>query len=69
MGAKGLSGDQVAFWDAVFSRMVATQEWKQELEASDAANEYLNSAGTARFVAAQYEQLRELMSELGLAKQ
>ncbi|OGA02547.1 MAG: hypothetical protein A3H35_01925 [Betaproteobacteria bacterium RIFCSPLOWO2_02_FULL_62_17] len=68
MGTKSLAGGEVAFWDGVFSRMAATQQWKQELGATDAANEYLNSADTTRFVASQYEQLRELMTELGLAK-
>lgn len=65
----GIGPQQVAYWDSVFARLTATEEWKQELERSDARNEYLSSTETRRFLDAQYKPLKELMSELGLAKQ
>ena len=69
LGPKGLSENQIAIWDATLGKLTATPEWKQDLEASDATNEYLNSADTGRFLAQQFRQVRELMSGLGLAKQ
>ena len=69
LGPRGMTPDQIAYWNGVFAKLVATREWAQELEAGDATNEYLDSAGTGRFLAAQYAQLKDLMTDLGLVKQ
>lgn len=68
LGAKGMTQDQVAYWDNTFARMTATEDWKQELDNNDASNEYLSSADTRRFLDAQYSQLKDVLTELGLAK-
>ena len=69
LGPRAMTREQIAYWDGVFAKLTASSEWAQELEAGDATNEYLNSADTGRFLDAQYTQLKETMSDLGLAKQ
>jgi putative tricarboxylic transport membrane protein len=69
LGPKGLTESQIAFWESTFGKLTATTEWQQELESSDATNEYLNSADTRRFLAQQLTQIKDLMTGLGLAKQ
>ena len=69
LGPRGMTHEQIAYWNGVFAKLTATGEWAHELEAGDATNEYLNSADTSRFLDSQYAQLKEIMSDLGLAKQ
>ncbi len=69
MGAKGLSADQVRYWDGVFGRMVRTNEWRQAVEKNQWEDDYMNSADLAKSLKAQYEVLKDVLTELGMAKQ
>jgi putative tricarboxylic transport membrane protein len=68
LGPRNMPPAQIAYWDAVFARMVATEDWKKELALYDAANEYQNSAGSRVYLKAQYDQLKAILTELGLAR-
>ena len=68
VGPKGLSGAQVAFWDATLSKMVATEEWKKEVEKNLWDPSYRNSAETRRFLDAEYIELKAVLSDIGMAK-
>lgn len=68
LGAKGMTQAQTAYWEGLFAKLVASEDWKQELDNYDASNEYMNSADTRRFLDTQYAQLKEVLTELGLAK-
>jgi putative tricarboxylic transport membrane protein len=68
LGPRGLSAAQVAAWDEVFGKTVATDEWAREVAAYDALNEYLDSAQTRTFFQQQYDQLKSIMIATGLAK-
>ncbi len=67
---KALTHAQTAFWDRAFGAMVKTEEWKSYLAKSYAGDEteYMNSAATARFLNEQQATMREVLSDLGLAK-
>lgn len=68
LGPRNMPPAQIAYWDDVFTKMVATEDWNKELALYDAANEYQNSAGSRAYLTAQYEQLKAILTELGLAK-
>ena len=46
MGARGLTPEQVRYWDGVFGRMVKTDAWRQAVEKNQWEDDYLNSAGS-----------------------
>lgn len=69
VAAKGLSDEQVRYWDEVFTKLAQLPEWKQELQAKLEDDTYLNSRDTRRYMATQYAELTAILSDLGLAKQ
>ncbi len=69
MGAKGLTPDQVRYWDGVFGRMVKTDAWHQAAEKNQWKEEYLNSADLAKSLKEQYEIWKDVLTEIGMAKQ
>ena len=68
MGAKGLSADQIRYWDGVFGRMVKTDAWRQAVEKNQWESDYMNSADFGKNLKAQYEVLKDVLTELGMAK-
>jgi putative tricarboxylic transport membrane protein len=68
VGPKGLTREQIAFWDEVLGRAVKSDDWRRELERSQIENIYRNSAETAKFWKAEYEETKAILTEIGLAK-
>jgi putative tricarboxylic transport membrane protein len=68
IGPKGMSRDQIAYWEDVLSRIVQTDEWKLELERNYWESGFMTSADTVRYLKSQYEQYRPVLADLGLAK-
>ena len=68
IGPKGLSAAQIAYWDGVFRKLTQTQGWKDALEKNQWTEDYQNSAELAKSLKAQYEILRDVLTELGMAK-
>jgi len=66
MGAKGLSADQIRYWDGVFARLVKTPGWKDAVEKNQWDEDYMNSAELGKNLKAQYEILKEVLTELGM---
>lgn len=69
IGPKGLSSAQTAFWEDAFRKLSQTEEWNKELAVNQWEGHYLGSREAAKFYATQYAEIRELLTELGLAKQ
>ena len=67
-GPKGMTPAQVKYWDDVLSKVVQSEEWKKELERFDMVNVYKNSADTAKHWKAEYDEVKTVLTELGLAK-
>ena len=59
---------QIAYWDALIARVVKTEEWQKENTKHGWEHDYLNAAAAKRYLASQYDELRPLLTELGLAK-
>jgi len=69
IGPKGLSSAQIAYWEAAFQKLAQSEEWNKELVLSYWYGNFLNSRETAKYYASQNTELRDILSELGLAKQ
>lgn len=63
---KGLSPQQIQFWDRAFGELVKTPEWKEEVKRSDLNERYLNSAEAAKFLENENRRYAEIYRELGL---
>jgi putative tricarboxylic transport membrane protein len=68
VGPRGMSEQQVHYWDDVFGRLARLPEWKQDLEAKLVENTYLNSRDTRKLMDAQHAELTAVLAELGLTK-
>jgi len=68
-GPKGLSPQQIAFWEHAIAAATTTADWKSFVEANQWEAEYLNSADYTRFLRAEDTKLRAALTDLGLAKQ
>ena len=68
IGAKGLSPAQIAYWENVFARVVASDDWKNEVERAGGVHHFMGSRELSAYFDAQYAQFRVVLTELGLAR-
>jgi putative tricarboxylic transport membrane protein len=68
VGPKGLSPAQIAYWEGVFAKVVQLDEFKRDVERNFWVSNYLDSAGMAKFLKADHDEVRALLSDLGMAK-
>lgn len=68
VGPKGMSEQQVLYWDEVLGRLARLPEWKHDLETRMVETTYLNSRDTRKRMDAESAQLTAVLTELGLAK-
>jgi putative tricarboxylic transport membrane protein len=68
VGPRGLSAEQIAYWDGVFAKLAALDEWKQELEKRLWVPTYLDSERSKAFLEQQRKEHHAILTELGLAK-
>lgn len=67
-GPRGMTRAQVQFWDDALGKVVRTEEWKNDLARFEMENVYRNSGDTARYWKMQHDEVRTVLTELGLAK-
>jgi putative tricarboxylic transport membrane protein len=68
VGAKGINDAQIAYYDQAFAALAATEEWRKDVERNYWVNNYLPSREAGKYWSAQYRELEEILTELGLAK-
>jgi putative tricarboxylic transport membrane protein len=68
IGPRGMPAPQIAYWENVFARVVATDEWKSMLDKDSLTGEFLRSAETRTQLQSEYGELKTVMTELGLVK-
>jgi putative tricarboxylic transport membrane protein len=68
MGPKGLTAAQIAYWDGVLGKTVATKDWKDHIERTQLTYRYLDSGQSRDFITAQNETVRGILTSLGLIK-
>lgn len=67
-GPKGMAPPPVAYWEEIFAKMAATDDWKKDLELRDSEGQFLRSREFAKYLEAEYSATKSIMTELGLAK-
>lgn len=65
---KNLTPAQVAYWDNNFRTLTQSKEWNDDLAAAQMSNSYRNSADTTKYIAEEYNDIRDILVELGLAR-
>lgn len=68
VGPKGMTKEQIAYYNQVFSKVTSSPEWQKDLDKYLWENGYLNSEDTAKYLSKQHEELKPLLMDLGLAK-
>jgi len=68
IGPKGLTGQQIAFWEAAFAKLEQDAQWQSAIAHDGSVAHYLNSRDLASYFDAQYAQFRSVLAELGLAR-
>ena len=68
IGPKGMTPAQIAWWDGVLAKAVATPVWKEALEQNTWEANYLNSAQTRKQFDAEYADYRAILGDLGMIK-
>lgn len=68
VGPRGLPQPQTDYWENVLARVVVSDEWKKMLERDLVTNEFLRSARMRDELKADAEDLKAVMTELGLVK-
>ncbi|HYH41895.1 MAG TPA: tripartite tricarboxylate transporter substrate binding protein [Burkholderiales bacterium] len=68
MAPKDLTPAQIAYWDGVFRKLVATEDWKKEVAENYWENTYLPAAEARRRLDHEYNDTKQIMLELGIVK-
>ncbi len=68
IGPKGLAAPQVAYWEEVLSRVVASEDWKTTLEQQFWDSNFLRGREFGKYMEHEYAQTKVIMTELGLVK-
>lgn len=68
IGPRAMSPEQVAYWEGIAAKVSAQKEWVGDLERNSLVPGYMNSSATRKLLAQQAEQLRAILTDLGLAK-
>jgi putative tricarboxylic transport membrane protein len=68
VGPKGMSADQVAFWEQTIARMSESDEWKTALANFVQEPAFQGSADLRRFLDAQAAEMKSTLVGLGMAK-
>ena len=67
-GARDITAQQVAYWEAALARTVSSDEWKQQMEANQLQTRFMRSSELAAYLQGEYEATRLVMADLGLSK-
>jgi putative tricarboxylic transport membrane protein len=68
IGARGITAEQAAFWENVFRRVTSSDEFRNYAEQNQWASNFKGAEESRRFMAEQYDQLKGVMTYLGLVK-
>lgn len=68
MGPPGLTPAQVAYWEGILRKSVASPEWKKVVAQEQWVDEYVSGAEAAKLLQREYAETREILTDLGMAK-
>jgi putative tricarboxylic transport membrane protein len=67
-GARGITPQQIAFWEEALARGFQGEEWKAWMTKNDVTAPPLRGAALTQYLEAQFNNTRGVLVELGLAK-
>lgn len=67
-GARGITPEQVAFWEEALARGFQGEEWKAWMSKNDVSAPPLRGAELSKYLDAQFNNTRSVLAELGLTK-
>lgn len=65
---KGISREQVEFWENAFRRLAASEEWKKALARTQSQPHFLGAADAHKFYEAEYASMRPMIDSMKLGK-
>ena len=65
---KGLTADQVAYWEGVLRKATSTPEWKANIARNYWSDDFVTSAQFGKDIDKDYNDIRSVLVDLGLAK-
>lgn len=65
---KGLTSEQVAYWESALRKVVESADWKAELERNYWGDFFLTGTDFGKVVDREYKEMKAVLVELGLAK-
>jgi putative tricarboxylic transport membrane protein len=68
IGPKGMTPAQIAYWEEVLARVVASDEWKKELAAQNWDGRFLRSREFGQYMDKEYAATKVILGELGMVK-
>jgi putative tricarboxylic transport membrane protein len=68
LAPKGLTAAQVAYWEHVLRKMVATADWKSDIEKILAVDEFLIGGALRKDLEKEYADTKAVLVDLGMAK-
>ena len=68
IGPRGMTPEQIAYWENTMKRLMEHEDWKNEMESNFWRANFQGSAPTRKFLARDEQDARAFLSELGLAK-
>ena len=68
IGPRGMTREQIAYWDTMLAKVVATAAWKRELERNEEESNYLDSGQTRKLFDSNYAQYKTILKDLGMIK-
>ena len=69
MGPRGMTPEQIAYWDRVFGALVKTDDWKKDLQDNFWEDGYADARTTRKRLDEEYAEYKAILTELGAAKQ
>ena len=67
-GARNLTPAQVAYWEGIFQRLIASAEWQGYVESIHAVSEFMTSAKLREYAERDHAAEKAFLTELGLIK-
>jgi putative tricarboxylic transport membrane protein len=68
MGPRGMTPEQIAYWDRVFAALVKTEDWKKDLQDNFWDEGYADSRTARKRLDEEYAEYKVILHELGAAK-
>lgn len=68
LGPKGMSADQVRYWEGVFAKLVKTEGWRQAVAKNQWDEDFQTGAELGKSLKAQHEILKDVLGELGMVQ-